>query len=90
MADEDAVDWARVEDYALALMHLTTFPDKVNGYRSWKGLDWHVLDRLHQRGWISNPATKAKSVVVSQEGQKRSRELFERHFLKNLRRGTPR
>jgi len=39
-----------------------------------------VLDRLHAGGWISDPATKAKSVALSEEGEKRSRELFEKYF----------
>jgi hypothetical protein len=38
------------------------------------------MNRLHDAGWIQNPATKAKSVVVTEAGRKRSRELFERLF----------
>lgn len=73
------IDWKKVDDVTLALMHLTTFDDR-GGTRSWKGHDWDVLGRLHEAGWISNPATKAKSVVLSDEGARRSRELFERFF----------
>ena len=39
-----------------------------------------VLNRLHERGWISNPVSKAKSVIMTDEGARQSRELFERHF----------
>jgi hypothetical protein len=38
------------------------------------------MDRLHAKGYISDPKSKAKSVVLSPEGVKRSQELFERHF----------
>ena len=44
------------------------------------GLD--VLDRLHQKGHISDPATKAKSVWLTEEGAKRSQDLFEKYFMK--------
>ncbi len=40
------------------------------------------LDRLHQRGYISDPATKAKSVLLTEKGAKRSQVLFEKHFMK--------
>jgi len=39
-----------------------------------------VLDRLHERGYISDPKSNAKSVLLSEEGERRARELFERHF----------
>jgi Mn-dependent DtxR family transcriptional regulator len=35
---------------------------------------------LHAKGYISDPKSKAKSVVLSEEGERLSRELFERHF----------
>jgi hypothetical protein len=74
------IDWNKVEEMTLALMHLTTF-EEHGAVRSWKGHDWEVLNRLHQRGWISNPVSKAKSVVLTEEGARRSNELFEKHFL---------
>jgi hypothetical protein len=48
--------------------------------RAWKSHDWGALDRLRSRRYISDPKNKAKSVVLSPEGLKLSRELFERHF----------
>jgi hypothetical protein len=36
--------------------------------------------RLHAEGYISDPKSKAKSVVLSEAGERLSRELFERHF----------
>ena len=48
--------------------------------RAWKGHDWAVLDRLHKKGYISNPASKAKSVVLTEEGAQLSKNCFEKHF----------
>lgn len=74
-----ATDWNKVEEMTLALMHLTRFEDH-GAVRTWKGYAWEVLNRLHERGWISDPVSKAKSVTLSDEGARRSKELFERHF----------
>jgi hypothetical protein len=76
---ESKIDWDRVDDMTLALMYLTTFEDH-GAFRSWKGHDWDVLNRLHKRGWIENPVSKAKSVLLTDEGRRRSQELFERLF----------
>ena len=75
-----AIDWNKVEEMTLALMHLTSF-EEHGVVRSWKGHDWEVLNRLHERGWISNPVSKAKSVALTEEGARLSNELFEKLFL---------
>lgn len=75
------IDDEKVDEVALALLRLTTFKDQ-SGLRAWKSHSWDVLDRLHQSGYISDPATKAKSVVLTQEGAKRSKQLFEKYFTK--------
>jgi hypothetical protein len=35
---------------------------------------------LHEKGYISNPATKAKSVAFTEEGARLSKKLFEKLF----------
>jgi hypothetical protein len=69
-------DQDKVDEMVLALLWLTPAGDG----RAWKGHDWDALDRLHAQGYISDPKSKAKSVVLSEEGERLSRELFERHF----------
>ena len=72
----------KVDDMVLALLWLTTSEEKVLGHnvrRAWKSHDWDALNRLHEKGFIGNPVGKAKSVFVTDEGAKRSEELF-RHF----------
>lgn len=66
----------RIDDTVLALLQLTLH----DGCRAWKGHDWDVLDRLHQKGLIHDPVGKAKSVVLTDDGLLRSRQLFEELF----------
>jgi hypothetical protein len=69
-------DENKIEEVVLALMYLTLH-DEV---RAWKGFDFRVLDRLHEKGFILNPKSKARSVVLTEEGLAKSEELFEKHF----------
>lgn len=73
------IDEEKIDEAVLALLQLTLHGDQHEA-RAWKGHDWDALDRLHQKGYISNPKGKAKSVALSEEGLKRSQELFERLF----------
>ena len=72
-------DEEKVDEMVLALLYLTTFGDRSE-VRAWKGLDWDSLNRLHEKGYISDPRGKAKSVTLSQEGARLSQELFRKHF----------
>ena len=76
------IDKAKVDELTLALLYLTTFENKHGQVRAWKSHDWCVLDRLHESGYIDDPVSKAKSVVMTDEGAKRSKQLFEKHFMK--------
>jgi hypothetical protein len=75
--DEDKVD-----DAVLALLALTMFGDKF-GTRAWKGHDWDALNRLHEKGYIGDPKSKAKSVALTEEGKARAEALFDRLFAKS-------
>ncbi|MBL7212315.1 MAG: hypothetical protein ISS61_08055 [Desulfobacteraceae bacterium] len=48
--------------------------------RAWKGMDWDVMNRLHEKGYIGNPKSKAKSVPLTEEGARISEALFKKHF----------
>ena len=69
----------KVDEMILALLYLTSHGDKY-GTRAWKSLDWDAMDRLHEKGYIGNPKSKTKSVVLTKEGEELSRELFFKHF----------
>jgi len=83
VAQEDGmeIDKAKVDELTLALLYLTTFKDK-QGWRTWKSHDWDVLNRLHESGYIDDPVSKAKSVMLTEEGVDESKRLFEKHFMK--------
>ena len=70
------IDTDKIDDAVLALLHLTLH----DGQRAWKTFDWDVMDRLHRKGMIDNPANKAKSVVLSDDGLRRSEALFRALF----------
>jgi predicted transcriptional regulator len=38
------------------------------------------MDQLYERGLIENPASKAKSVVLTDEGLRESERLFKKLF----------
>ncbi len=75
-------DRDKVDEMVLALLYLTSFN---NGYgtQAWKGMDWGALDRLYEKGFIFDPKSKAKSVGLTEEGEKRSEELFRKYFGKS-------
>jgi len=73
-------DRDKVDEMALALLYLTTFEEKDYGPRAWKGMDWEAMNRLHEKGYIGNPKSKAKSVPLTEEGARLSEALFKKHF----------
>jgi hypothetical protein len=72
-------DKDKVDDMVLALMYLGMF-NETSTWRAWKGFDWDALDRLHEKGYISNPKSTARSVVVNESGVRLAEELFQQHF----------
>ncbi len=82
MTDKIEIDTDRIDDTVLALLYLTTHDaDRISGRaRAWKTFSWKVMDRLYEKGLIGDPASKAKSVVLTAEGQQRSEALFYEFF----------
>jgi hypothetical protein len=72
------IDTEKIDEAVLALLYLTLH----DGSRAWKGLDWDALNRLYEKGFISNPVGKAKSVVLSDKGLQESERLFSKLFVK--------
>jgi hypothetical protein len=73
------IDGEKLEQAVLALLYLNSFGEG-EGKRAWKSFPWSVMDSLHEKGYISDPATKNKSVWLSEEGAKLSEELFGKLF----------
>lgn len=72
------VDTDKIDDAVLALLYLTLHDHD----RAWKGFDWEAMNRLHDKGMIHDPVGKVKSVVFTEAGLRRSKELFETMFMK--------
>jgi len=72
----DEIDTNKLAEAALAILSLTLH----DGGRAWKGLDWDLMDLLHEKGWIVDPQSKAKSVVLTEEGERLAREFLLMYF----------
>lgn len=72
------IDTDKIDEAVLGLLHLTLH----DGCRAWKGADWDALARLYQKGLIDNPATKAKSIVLTEDGLREAERLFRKQFTK--------
>ena len=70
------IDTNKLDVAALAILSLTLH----DGGRVWKGIDWEITDRLFEKGLIENPANRAKSLVLTDQGlalaQDALKELF--------------
>jgi Domain of unknown function (DUF6429) len=67
------LDTDKIDDAVLALLWLGLH----DANRAWKGFDWGAMERLHTKGFISNPRGKTKSVVLSKIGLERAEELLQ-------------
>jgi hypothetical protein len=70
------LDTARIDDAVLALLPLGLH----DGQRAWKSFDWDAMGRLHERGLISDPQGRAKSVVFTDEGLREAQRLLQALF----------
>ena len=70
------LDAYKIDDAVLALLLL----GRHEGNRAWKGFDWDTMNRLHEKGYISNPHGKAKSVAFTEEGLAEAERLLEELF----------
>lgn len=71
------MDKEKIDEAVLALLYLGANND---GTRTWKSFDWDAMERLFEKGYITNPVNKARSVAFTEEGWERSQEAFERLF----------
>jgi hypothetical protein len=55
------MDTNKIDEAVLALLYLTRCDNEFRA-AAWKGHDWDALNRLHEKGYIDNPVSKAKSV----------------------------
>lgn len=72
----DGIDKDRLAETALAILSLTLHDDG----RVWKGLGWDLMGLLHEKGWIVDPRSKAKSVVLTEDGERLAHEFLRKYF----------
>jgi hypothetical protein len=72
----DELDTDKIDDAILALLLLGLHSES----RAWKGFDWDSMDRLYERGLISDPRSKAKPIVFTEEGMERAELLLKQLF----------
>ena len=71
----------RIDEAVLALLYLGIHDrDPVIGARTWKSFDWDAMNRLHEKDLISNPVSKAKSVILTEAGLRQAEAAFQRLF----------
>lgn len=70
------LDSDKIDQAVLGLLYLGLH----NGARAWKGFDWDAMNRLYEKGFITDPRGKAKSVVFTEQGLVEARRLLEDLF----------
>ena len=75
----EGINQKKLAEAALAILCLTLHGDGY-GSRAWKGMDWELTELMYKNGWIQDPKGKAKSVVVTEEGEKKAEEFLRKHF----------
>ena len=70
------LDTDRIDRAVLALLYLGLH----EGARTWKSFDWDAMSRLHEKGFISDPVSKAKSVTFTESGLQESERLLHELF----------
>jgi hypothetical protein len=67
-----ALDSDKIDEAVLALLLLGLH----DGNRVWKGFDWEAMNRLNDKGFISDPRGKTKSVVFTEAGLREAQRLI--------------
>lgn len=67
-----------IDEVVLALLHLNLWDQN----RAWKSFDWAAMNRLHEKGFIFDPVSRAKSVALTDEGLREAERLFEYYFVR--------
>lgn len=76
----------RIDETVLALLYLGLHDDS----RAWKSFDWDAMARLHEKGYISDPAGRTKSVAMTEQGLVESQRLFTLLFGEQQSESVPR
>jgi hypothetical protein len=70
------LDHEKLAEAVLGILSLTLHDEG----RAWKSLDWSLTNLLFHKGWIHDPVSKAKSVVLTDEGIRFAEVFLQKHF----------
>ena len=73
------LDKEKIAETALAILSLSRMVQPY-GVTAWKGIDWDVMNLLFDKGWISDPVGKQKSVGITEEGVILADQFLEKYF----------
>lgn len=73
-------DTDKIDEAVLALLYLGLHDVDPFSGRCWKSFDWDAMNRLHEKGLISDPKSKAKSVLLDSAGLAAAEKAFEKLF----------
>jgi len=79
MSIPEGLDEEKLAETALAILSLSRMTEQF-GTRAWKGIDWDLMNMLFEKGWISDPVGKQKSVGITEKGIKMADQFLEKHF----------
>jgi hypothetical protein len=71
-----------IAELTLLLISLTSWQENIlseNVTQSWKGYDFHTLDELKEKGYISG-SKGSKLVTLTDEGLKKAEELSKKYL----------
>jgi hypothetical protein len=66
------LDTNRIDEAVLALLYFGLHDDA----RAWKSFDWDSMARLYEKGYITNPVGKTKSIIFTEPGLQESERLL--------------
>ena len=69
-------DDKKISEMVLALLGVFEFE---NG-RVWKRINFAVMDKLFEKGYVTDPKSRAESVYLTEEGLRLAKALAEKHF----------
>lgn len=71
----------RIDEAVLALLYLGIVErHPTGGARTWKSFDWSAMERLNAKGLISDPVSKARSVILTDTGLRQAEAAFHNLF----------
>jgi hypothetical protein len=82
MTEPDQKIQEAIAELTLLLISLTSWQEKIlseNVTQSWKGYDFHILDELKEKGYISG-SKGSKLIVITNEGLKKTEELTKKYL----------